>query len=176
MRHAASSSISAHFSGAVSTGVVCGFDGLEAAASRSQRKPWTSLQSLASELFNAVRHPIDGASVGRQSGLVQQQSPALTSRVQDADLFSSHVANAAQACSGIDVEDVQKEPARVASRSLSSGNSNEVILRFDFINSRDTRVKFGYMLCKRLASFPLFVRYSSCRPQHSQYLWLTSWV
>ena len=78
-----------------------------------------------------MRHPVSDASIDKQEGTVQQQTEAAAyhrrvptvAGLLSAEKPSGHV-EAASTCAG-----------------RESSSDNQVVLRFDFINSRDTRVQ-----------------------------------
>ena len=135
-------------------------DGL---AESTQAAPWHVLSALASEYAHAVRHPTASSFPPSQTGHVQQElqvrhvqpeaqtvtAPTVV-KTHESDLAvkaspqrsrpSQHVRNDANFDNGVDMQAARLEAAEVSAKFVSAGNARtELVLRFDFMNSRDTR-------------------------------------
>ena len=154
-------------------------DGLAGVAANTQNAPWQVLSALASEYAHAVRHPNGISQTLQSAGSVQQELQASiapgdpgggssdhkvksdlsdvsdTARLEADPLAPSH--------SNPNMQAVQQEAARDSAKFLSADHaSTQVVQRFDFMKSRDTRVNFGSECCvsaqlSRLCHVPGFV-------------------
>ena len=131
--------------------------GFLAGAPRTQNAPWKALQTLAVECAHSVRSSSHDPNTENQPGHVQQQwQPAAASGTspegrsdlelgQESPLAEPPTATNRFKSSGTSSEPntqaVQLEAERVAAKFVSTDASNEVVLRFDFMTSKDTRVR-----------------------------------
>lgn len=114
--------------------------------------PWQTISALATETGQAVRQTFSDSGVGT-SGLVQQGSAhhAVSRGQADADQSkprpngqtsaAQQDADSQQAAGPIHAEAVQADVARVEQKLLSTDAATEVILRFNFLSGRESRVR-----------------------------------
>ncbi len=124
-------------------------DGLTAVAASLQHAPWQALSALASEYAHAVRHPFGQSGQPSQTGSVQQDPQTTLAQTDltggNTDLGSVDVRTEnGQAdrslAMAVDTQEAGAEAARVAAKFVAKDGSTAVILRFDFMRSKDTRV------------------------------------
>lgn len=125
-------------------------------ATQTQNAPWKALQTLAVECAHSVRGSSHDPNIEHQAGHVQQQwqsAPASgTSREGRSDLelgeksplagspAATNRCKSSGISSEVDTQAVRLEAERVAAKFVSTDASNEVVLRFDFMTTKDTRV------------------------------------
>ena len=162
--------------------------GFGASAASSLYTPWQTLQALASETGQAVRQTFSDSGVST-SGHVQQgqQIHASPTQYTPADqlyepqaLLDSREVRSVQSVTAApsrdhDSETVQAEIARVNSKMLSTDAATEVILRFNFLSGRESRVGFTLSCILRdcfamYADAPSFFRLPCCA-WSCQFLW-----
>ena len=128
--------------------------GFGASAASSLYMPWQTLQVLATETGQAVRDTFSESRVST-SGHVQQGQPthALPAHhttdqsyepqalLDSCEVGTVHLVTDAP-IRDHDNETVQAEIARVNSKMLSADAATEVILRFNFLSGRESRVGF----------------------------------
>ena len=132
-------------------------DGLAGVAVNTQNAPWQVLTALASECAHIVRHASGLSESLPVQGNVQQESQAsISSRSRtpgSSDLEGKadstppsrsneqHTGPHAPSNDSPDTSAVEAEAARVSAKFLVSDAANtQVVQRFDFMKSRDTRV------------------------------------
>ena len=116
-----------------------------AAVTESTRAPWTVLSALATEYAQSIRHPVRDAALPPQPGFVQQEAQTIdlggvegkTDLRSDLPTQLADSKNTAVPEGRVDRQAVQQEAARVAAKFVSI---TDVVLRFDFMKSKDTRV------------------------------------
>ena len=132
-------------------------DGYLGGATRTQHATWKALQTLAVECAHSVRNPSHDPNTHHQPGHVQQQwqpppasgtapeGPSDLELEEESPLADSLTGTNRLQPSGVPFEAntqaVQFEAERVAAKFVSTDESNEVVLRFDFMTSKDTRVR-----------------------------------
>lgn len=123
-------------------------------ASNPLYTPWQALSALANETGQAVKHTFTDSSVGK-SGHVQQSavhhaalnaqaaSPAAFDRnlnAQPVDAAETDVKTPSSS-GRIDHASVQADIRRVERKMISTDAAKEVILRFNFLSGRESRVR-----------------------------------
>ena len=126
---------------------------LVAVRATSQHAPWQAPTVLAAEFADAVCHPLESSQLPSHTGRVHHESQTPLPTTYEAKscvglgASSSSTEPAGQSkqddaksAVGLDMHAVRAEAARVAAKFVSTDTSAEVVLRFDFMNSKDTRV------------------------------------
>ena len=125
---------------------------MAADATSANLAPSQALPVFASQYANADRHSRSHAKVPTLMGDVQQdpQTPPTQHAESQGDRPRTELATLSQdhtespkTDSECNMQAVRSEAARVAAKFVSTHGSAEVVLRFDFMDNRDTRV-----LCK----------------------------
>ena len=133
-------------------------DGLAGVAANTQSAPWQVLSALASEYAHAVRYSNEFTQTIQSEGSVQQElqiklapgdplrgSTDLEVKSDDSNVLEAASLNGdavAASNNNPNTQAVQAEAARVSAKFLSAEHaSTQVVQRFDFMKSRDTRVK-----------------------------------
>ncbi|DBB01839.1 TPA: hypothetical protein ACH3X1_000447 [Trebouxia sp. C0004] len=137
-------------------------DGLAAVTESTRHARWTVLSALATEYAQLIRHPIRDAALPPQPGSVLRETqtidvggvegktdlqPELPTQL--ADSMSTVVPK-----EWVDRQAAQREAARVAAKFMSSTN---VVLRFDFMKSKDTRAASCAVLMANLVGLAVLV-------------------
>ncbi len=122
-------------------------DGLAAVTESTRYAPWTVLSALATEYAQSIRHPVRGAALPPQPGSVQRETQTThvggvngkTDLRSDMPIATqlADSENTAVPEDRVDRQAAPREAARVAAKFVSS---TDVVLRFDVMNSKDTRV------------------------------------
>ena len=143
-------------------------DGLAAVTESTKHDPWTVLSALTTEFADSIHHPLRGAALPLQPGCVQQEAQTIhlggaedkTDERSDLPTQLADSRNTAVSEDRMDHQAAQREAARVAAKVMSS---TDVVLRFDFMNSKDTRVSTPQE--RRMARTTVhFNKGSCCRP------------
>ena len=120
-------------------------DGLAAVTESTRHAPWTVLSALAAEYAQSIRHPVRDAVLPPQPGSVQRETQTIDvggveGKIDLRSDLPTQLAdseNTAIPKDRVDRQAAQREAARVAAKFVSS---TDVVLRFDFMKSKDTRV------------------------------------
>jgi len=141
-------------------------DSLAAITESTQHAPWTVLSALATEYAQSVRHPVRGAALPPQPGFVQQETQTIdvegkTDLRPDVPTQLADSKNTTVPEDRVDRQAAQREAARVATKFVSS---TDVVLRFDFMKSKDTRVSTAQQ--RRMARSTVHINKASCYRPH----------
>ena len=144
-------------------------DGLAAVTDRTRHAPWTVLSALATEYAQSIRHPVRDPALPPQPGFVQRETQTIdvggvegkTDLRSDLPTQVADSENTSVPEGRVDRQAAQREAARVATKFVSS---TDVVLRFDFMKSKDTRVSTAQQ--RRMARSTVHINKASCYRPH----------
>lgn len=150
-------------------GMVEQSDGLAAVTESTRHAPWTALSALATEYAQSIRHPVRDAALPPQLGFVQQEAQTIdlcgvegkTDTRSDLPTQLADSKSTAVLENPVDRQAVEQEAARVAAKFASD---TDVVLRFDFMKSKDTRVSTAQE--RRMAFSTIHINKASCCRPH----------
>ena len=139
---------------ALSVSGAAGFSA-DSPATRPKSESWALKPGLAAEYLNVVRNVFPGSQQNSNDGHVHHEAVQYTSKTSDT-VSSSHAntphghpaltdpdETSCEAELGLSNEQVLLEAERVRAKFMYDVNtSTEVILRFNFMTNRDTRVRY----------------------------------
>ncbi len=148
-------------------------DGLASVTESTRHAPWSVLSALAAEYAQSIRHPVREAALPPQPDCVQRETQTVdvggvegkTDLRSDLPMQVADSDNTAVPECWVVRQAAQREATRVAAKVVSS---TDVVLRFDFMKSKDTRVSTAQerrVACSRVHTLQSLML---CRPHHLQ--------